>query len=161
MPWNVFIVQVEHESQLLWSSKNTLLTQFLFQCCVFRSFKLSLIPLAVCLLNLVTISYATRQNPLVSEPYIMLLPSNHFWQFALKDEQTALSNVQVFHLVKYECEKLLTLQVSHTYLAFISMTDQLPLHVRFDVFTVVTMKNGVFWDVTWCGSCKNQRLGRT
>jgi hypothetical protein len=27
--------------------------------------------------------------------------------------------------------------------------------VRFEVFTVVTMKNGVFWDVTPCGSCKN------
>jgi hypothetical protein len=26
--------------------------------------------------------------------------------------------------------------------------------VRFEVFTVVTMKNGAFWDVTPCGSCK-------
>jgi hypothetical protein len=26
-------------------------------------------------------------------------------------------------------------------------------HVRFKVFTAVTMKNGVFWDVTPCGSC--------
>jgi hypothetical protein len=25
-------------------------------------------------------------------------------------------------------------------------------YVRFEVFTVVTMKNGVFWDVTPCGS---------
>jgi hypothetical protein len=24
----------------------------------------------------------------------------------------------------------------------------------------VTMKNGVFWDVTLCGSCKNRRFGR-
>jgi hypothetical protein len=31
--------------------------------------------------------------------------------------------------------------------------------VRFDVFTKVTMKNGVFWDVTPCGSCKNRRFG--
>jgi hypothetical protein len=30
--------------------------------------------------------------------------------------------------------------------------------VRFEVFTAVTMKNGVFWDVMPCGSCKN-RLG--
>jgi hypothetical protein len=29
------------------------------------------------------------------------------------------------------------------------------LNVRFEVFTVVSMKNGVFWDVTPCGSCKN------
>jgi hypothetical protein len=27
--------------------------------------------------------------------------------------------------------------------------------VRFEIFMVVTMKNGVFWDVTPCGSCKN------
>jgi hypothetical protein len=27
--------------------------------------------------------------------------------------------------------------------------------VRFEVFTAVTMKNVVFWDVTACGSCKN------
>jgi hypothetical protein len=26
--------------------------------------------------------------------------------------------------------------------------------VRFEVFTAVTMKNGVFWDITPCGSCK-------
>jgi hypothetical protein len=42
----------------------------------------------------------------------------------------------------------------------------LPAHnrcesVRFYVFTTVTMKNGVFWDVTPCGSCKNRRFGGT
>jgi hypothetical protein len=25
------------------------------------------------------------------------------------------------------------------------------IHIRFEVFTAVTMKNGVFWDVTLCG----------
>jgi hypothetical protein len=34
-------------------------------------------------------------------------------------------------------------------------------YVRFEVFTAVTMKNGVFWDVTLCGSCKNRRFGGT
>jgi hypothetical protein len=34
-------------------------------------------------------------------------------------------------------------------------------YVRFEVFTVVTMKNGVFWNVTPCGSCKNRRFGGT
>jgi hypothetical protein len=29
--------------------------------------------------------------------------------------------------------------------------------VGFEVFTAVTMKNGVFWDVMPCGSCKNRR----
>jgi hypothetical protein len=33
--------------------------------------------------------------------------------------------------------------------------------VRFEVFTSVTMKNAIFWDVTPCGSCKNQRFGGT
>jgi hypothetical protein len=33
--------------------------------------------------------------------------------------------------------------------------------VGFEVFTAVTMKNGVFWDVTPCGSCKNRRFGGT
>jgi hypothetical protein len=33
--------------------------------------------------------------------------------------------------------------------------------VRFQVFTAVTMKNGVFWDVTPCGSCKNRGFGGT
>jgi hypothetical protein len=30
---------------------------------------------------------------------------------------------------------------------------------RLEVFTAVTMKIGVFCDVTPCGSCKNRRLG--
>jgi hypothetical protein len=33
--------------------------------------------------------------------------------------------------------------------------------VRLEVFTAVTMTNGVFWDVTPCGSCKNRRFGGT
>jgi hypothetical protein len=33
--------------------------------------------------------------------------------------------------------------------------------VRFEVFTAVTLKNGVFWDVMLCGSCKNRRFGGT
>jgi hypothetical protein len=33
--------------------------------------------------------------------------------------------------------------------------------VRFEVITAVTMKNGVFWDVTPCGSCKIRRFGGT
>jgi hypothetical protein len=31
-------------------------------------------------------------------------------------------------------------------------------HVRFEVFTAVTMKNGVFWVVTPCGSCKSHTV---
>jgi hypothetical protein len=34
-------------------------------------------------------------------------------------------------------------------------------YVRFEVFTAVTMKNGVFWDVMPCGPCKNRCFGGT
>jgi hypothetical protein len=34
-------------------------------------------------------------------------------------------------------------------------------YVRFEVFTAVTMKKGVFWDVTPCASCKSRRFGGT
>jgi hypothetical protein len=34
-------------------------------------------------------------------------------------------------------------------------------YVRFEVFTALTMKNVVFWNVTPCGSCKNRRIGGT
>jgi hypothetical protein len=33
------------------------------------------------------------------------------------------------------------------------------LFEQFEVFTAMTMKNGVFWDVTPCGSYKNRRFG--
>jgi hypothetical protein len=33
--------------------------------------------------------------------------------------------------------------------------------VKFGVFTAVIMNNGVFWDVTPCGCCKNRRFGGT
>jgi hypothetical protein len=33
--------------------------------------------------------------------------------------------------------------------------------VRFEVSTAVTMKNGVFWDVTPCGYCEIRRFGGT
>jgi hypothetical protein len=39
--------------------------------------------------------------------------------------------------------------------------QKLLFSVRFEVFTAVTMKNDVFWDVTPCGSCKNQCFGGT
>jgi hypothetical protein len=32
---------------------------------------------------------------------------------------------------------------------------------RFEVFTAVDLKIGVFWDVTPCGYCKNRRFGGT
>jgi hypothetical protein len=34
--------------------------------------------------------------------------------------------------------------------------EEIFLDIRFEVFTAVTVKNGVFWDVMLCGSCKNR-----
>jgi hypothetical protein len=34
-------------------------------------------------------------------------------------------------------------------------------YVRSVVFTAVTMKNAIFWDVMPCGSCKNRHCGGT
>jgi hypothetical protein len=44
--------------------------------------------------------------------------------------------------------------------SYVSMSS-LPIeenHVRFEVFTAMTMKNAVFCDVTPCGPCKNRLL---
>jgi hypothetical protein len=34
-------------------------------------------------------------------------------------------------------------------------------YVTFEVFTAVTMKNGVFWNLAQCGSCKYIRSSET
>jgi hypothetical protein len=39
----------------------------------------------------------------------------------------------------------------------LALREEHRLKVRFEVFTAVTMKNGVFWVVMPCGSCKNRR----
>jgi hypothetical protein len=43
----------------------------------------------------------------------------------------------------------------------IQQPDQKSSFWRFEVSTAVTMKNGVFWDVTPLGTCKNRRFGGT
>jgi hypothetical protein len=43
----------------------------------------------------------------------------------------------------------------------ILLYDELGKNVRFEVFTAVTMKNGVFWDVPPRGSCNNRCFGGT
>jgi hypothetical protein len=37
-------------------------------------------------------------------------------------------------------------------LALTAIRIQTQIHVKFEVFTAVTMKNGIYWDVTLCGS---------
>jgi hypothetical protein len=34
-------------------------------------------------------------------------------------------------------------------------------YARFEVFTAVTMKNAIIWDVTLCSSCMNRCFGGT
>jgi hypothetical protein len=43
----------------------------------------------------------------------------------------------------------------------IASEQNLRTYVRFEVFTAMTMKNGVFWNVTPCGPFKNRRFGGT
>jgi hypothetical protein len=48
------------------------------------------------------------------------------------------------------------------YVRIIDLTTALRRSVnikRFEVFTAVTMNNGVFWDISPCGSCRNRRFG--
>jgi hypothetical protein len=40
-------------------------------------------------------------------------------------------------------------------------SEKIITFVRFKVFTVVTMKIAVLWDLTQCGSCKNQHFRGT
>jgi hypothetical protein len=46
---------------------------------------------------------------------------------------------------------------SHGYMLIHCQTEG----IEFEVFTAVTMKNAVLWNVTLCGSCKNLRFGGT
>jgi hypothetical protein len=60
-----------------------------------------------------------------------------------------------------ETQILLVLLVSYMQMkGFVNISDKTMI-VRFEVFTAVTTKNCVFWDVTPCDSCKNRRFGRT
>jgi hypothetical protein len=39
------------------------------------------------------------------------------------------------------------------------MAQHMKSYVRFEVFTAVTVKNVIFWDIMSCGSYKNQHFG--
>jgi hypothetical protein len=51
--------------------------------------------------------------------------------------------------------------ISLKFVLIISPQTVFLYNVRFEVFTAVTMKNGVFWDAMPYGSCKNRGFGRT
>jgi hypothetical protein len=52
-------------------------------------------------------------------------------------------------------------QSKHRIRLNLSKTMDKVWHVRSEVFTAVTIKNGVFWDVTPCSFCNNRRFGGT
>jgi hypothetical protein len=56
-----------------------------------------------------------------------------------------------FHMERFNLNKLNGIEGKEKYRVKVSN--------RFEVFMAVTMKNVVLWDVTPCGSCKNQRFG--
>jgi hypothetical protein len=75
-----------------------------------------------------------------------------------------LCKIWGFHGGDYEARRLLGYktpvrisQETH----YISATEPGSLMLWFEVFTAVTMKNVLFWDVIPCGSCKNRLFGGT
>jgi hypothetical protein len=58
-------------------------------------------------------------------------------------------------------EKIIASFMRVTRIGELGITLASLVYVRFEVFTAVTMKNEVFWDVTPCGCCKNRRFGGT
>jgi hypothetical protein len=65
------------------------------------------------------------------------------------EPQEKLKNIT---MLKYEERYMINLHINRRHIRH---------HVRFEVFTAVTMKNGVFWVVTPRVSCKNRRFGGT
>jgi hypothetical protein len=64
-------------------------------------------------------------------------------------------------LAWYELANLAVINVHNLKFSTIYNNADSSTVVRFEVFTAVTLKNGVFWDVTPCGFCKNQCFGAT
>jgi hypothetical protein len=67
---------------------------------------------------------------------------------------------------KYNPERSETTEVNLSVLLYQYQTNTrsdefLWQHVRFEGFTVVTMKNADFWDIASCRSCVNRRFGGT
>jgi hypothetical protein len=97
-------------------------------------------------------------------PIVQLL--KHFSVFyGTKNVITAYT--RAFHLFPCRVTSIQSQSVPHSVqlrLVLMSIILNLPAfqqisYIRYEVFTAVTTKNGVFWDVTPCGSCKNRRFG--
>jgi hypothetical protein len=75
------------------------------------------------------------------------LRQNRYWNWRMSSSEICLRVVLVASDVSEE-------SIASIFRA--KTTNELK-HIRFEVFTAVTMKNGVFWDVTLCGSCTLRR----
>jgi hypothetical protein len=72
------------------------------------------------------------------------------------------SGPQNIHIVASQMVVRLSALCSNSALMLLEgLCEFIKIRVRFEVFTAVTMKTGVFWDVTPCDSCKNRRFGGT
>jgi hypothetical protein len=67
----------------------------------------------------------------------------------------------IFHWIFLVCKNEGIIPQTFMHIIYMALCEQLQNDVRSEVFTAVTMMNGVFWDVTPCGSCKNRRFGGT
>jgi hypothetical protein len=66
--------------------------------------------------------------------------------------------IVVFEREREQCKQMRLRERERT-VGIVVFESDISVNVRSEVFTEVTMKNGVFWDVTPCGSCKKRRSG--
>jgi hypothetical protein len=90
-----------------------------------------------------TLAVTSKQN---------MLQRNTIWHGSYKTH--IMQQYGILHVVC--CLRFIW--ISETYVSIMRCKERI---VRFEVFMAVTMKNGVFRDVTLCGSCKNWRFGGT
>jgi hypothetical protein len=99
--------------------------------------------------------------PLLCFPLPILIQSTYKAYICNKDEARGFPQNLKMQLQNYTETQILC---QATFADFIPRWPGFEIgssHVRFEVFTAVTMRNVVLWDVTPCGSCKNRRFGGT
>jgi hypothetical protein len=93
--------------------------------------------------------YSDYEDTVVRDVVLfILIDHRYFHEMSANSHQITQNYVQ-------EDSNFLGIQTAH------HMLNLTRFCVRLEVFTAVAMKNGIFWDVTPCGSCKNRRFGGT
>jgi hypothetical protein len=100
---------------------------------------------------------------------LMLSSSNWFLNKSIKHDQVLARKSRHYRITAFQLLAMsrnkwqyVTVAGSARKVTLISAPWSFPGNskfVSFEVFTAVIIKNGVFWDVTSCGSCKNLRFG--